>query len=199
MLNLKKLSVTGDPGSGKSTICSIFRELGSYVVSADEIVRELLVSTSSVGQKVIQLLGPSVVKEGRLDRQAIARMVFNDIYLLKELEGILHPEVHKIIQMNYNNVCQDNNSSLFVAEVPLLYESNSESFYDIVVFVSADQSLCISRFLYKNGCSQKEFYKRLKRFLPIEERKARADFVIENNGTIDQLREKIIKLNTLIL
>lgn len=199
MLNLKKLSVTGDPGSGKSTVCSIFKELGSYIVSADDIVRELLVTTSSVGQKVIQLLGPSIVKEDRLDRQTIANMVFDDIYLLKELEGILHPEVHKIIQMNYKKVCRGNDYSLFVAEIPLLYESNSESFYDIVIFVSANQNLCMSRFLYKKGCSQQEFYRRLKRFLPIEERKTRANFVIENNGTIEQLREKIIKLNTLIL
>lgn len=199
MLNLKKLSVTGDPGSGKSTVCSIFKELGSYVVSSDEIVRDLLVFSSRVGREVVQLLGPAVIKEGNLDRQIIANIVFNDAHLLKKLEGILHPKVHEIIQTNYKNACQGNDYSLFVAEVPLLYESNTESFYDIVVFVSASEKLCLSRFMNKNSCSQQDFYERAKHFLPTKEREARANFVIENNGTIKQLREKIIKLNTLIL
>lgn len=199
MLDLKKLSVTGDPGSGKSTICSMFKELGSYVVSSDEIVRDLLVFSSKVGQEVVQLLGPAVIKEGNLDRQIIANIVFNDARLLKKLEGILHPKVHAVIQANYKNACQDNDYSLFVAEVPLLYESNAESFYDIVVFVSANHQLCLSRFMNKNGCSQQAFYERVKHFLPEKERRVRANFVIENNGTIKQLREKIIKLNTLIL
>ncbi|WP_213318726.1 dephospho-CoA kinase [Chlamydiifrater volucris] len=191
MLESVKVSVTGDPSSGKTEACRVFRRLGAYVVSADRVSHSLLIPHTPIGKRVVNLLGDDVLVGNAFDRRLIAEKVFNDFGLLCELESILHPEICRVIETEYQQVALSGKHPVFVAEVPLLYEISYADKYDSVVLIQADEGIRRDRFLQKMGCSEKEFYQRCSRFFPYEQRAAVADVIIQNNGTIEELRQKV--------
>lgn len=187
---MKKVAVTGSVSSGKTTVCRFFKELGAYVISADAIVHQLLTPTTPVGQKIIDLLGVDRVAERELNREEIAARVFRDPSLLKELEKLIHPEVQKVIEAKYQEIFQQP-FPLFVAEIPLLFESGQEAFYDAVIVVRADEERCRRRFTITTPYDETEFERREKRLMPIEEKVKRADFVLDNSGSLTQLQHLV--------
>lgn len=184
MLKLRKIAITGGLASGKTTLCRLFEEKGAYVVYADKIVHELLNPTTELGKKVIELLGPDVVVDGFFDRKKIADSVFNNEGLLAKLEQLLHPKVQKVIETCYQEVSSNQNYSLFVVEIPLLYESNMQHIFDKVITVVADIDICKKRFKWPS----EEYERRTKWQMRQSEKAKKADYVIENNGTLDDLK-----------
>lgn len=191
MLDLLKISVTGDPSSGKTEACQVFEDLGAFVISADKVSHSFLVPYTSVGQRVIDLLGPEIIIENTLNRKAIAEKVFGDQDLLLSLEKILHPEVCRFVEERYAQVVQEQKYSLFIVEVPLLYEIQYADWFDRVILISADTGIRKERFLKKTGGSDTSFDLRCARFSALEEKILRADVVIENNGTKEEFRRKV--------
>jgi dephospho-CoA kinase len=190
MLTLKKIAVTGGIASGKSTVCHFFQEYGAFVLNADEIVHTFLSLHSDIGKKVIALLGEDIVVQGTLSRETIACKVFCDPYLLKSLEELLHPEVQRVIEEQYSQISKQN-YSLFIVEIPLLFEGRLERFYDVKILVIADEKICEERFLQKTGKNASEFKTRNQRFIPQEEKIKMVDFVIENNRHLDDLKQQV--------
>ncbi|ANG66201.1 dephospho-CoA kinase [Chlamydia gallinacea] len=191
MLKLLKISITGDLSSGKTEACQIFQELGAYVISADKVSRSFLIPNSHIGHRVTALLGPEVIVANAFDRKAIAEKVFSDVSLLKALEAILHPEVCRVIEEQYNRVSQEGKYPLFIAEVPLLYEIHYAEWFDRVILIIADRDIRRERFAKKTNYSDSHFYQRCSRFSSEEEKLRHADIVIENNGTKEELRRKV--------
>lgn len=191
MLTLKKVAVTGGLSSGKSTVCRLFEELGSYVVNADAIVHQLLSPDTAVGQQVIKLLGSDIVRDCQFDRKKIADRVFSDPDSLRALEKILHPAVFNEIKAKYLQIQNEQKYSLFVAEIPLLYESESEDFYDVVIAVMATPDICRKRFKEHWQKEDLEFDRRMNRQLSPIHKGAKAQVLIENNGSIDDLKHNV--------
>lgn len=190
MLNLRKIAVTGGLSSGKSTVCRILKQLGAYTVSADAIVHRLLSSSKTpIGKQIVDLLGPDVVTKGHFNRALIASKVFTDSALLSSLESILHPAVNAEIDMEFHRALIKQ-APLFVAEIPLLFETGGKVKYDFTISVLSQQDLCLQRFCQSTGYSQEEFFKRSSRQLSPEEKAKRADFVILNNSTYEDLLEQ---------
>lgn len=198
MLGLRKVAITGGIACGKSSVSRFFKELGAYVVSADEIVHQLLSIDSDLGQKVITLLGSDIVVNGRIDRSLVAKKVFNDTSLLKSLEHLLHPAVREEMDKRYQEVLRSSDYSLFVAEIPLLFETGGHVLYDYTVVVTAPKELSQRRFTEATGYLPEEFDKRAERQLSIEEKAKQADFVICNDGTLTELKEKVKALYTFL-
>jgi dephospho-CoA kinase len=194
MLDLRKVAITGSISSGKSSVCQILKKLGAYVVSADEIVHQLLSYNTDVKQKVIKLLTLDRfnLTEGCIDRSLIAKKVFNDPKLLKALEGILHPIVKAEIEKIYQEAALSKKYSLFVAEIPLLFEAGMERDFDFVVVVKAPKETCLKRFLQATGRNEEEYEKRSARLIDIEEKSRKADFIVTNDGSMEML-EKLIE------
>lgn len=190
MLKFKKIAVTGGLSCGKSSVCRLLKELGATVVSADEIVHQLLSSQVSFGQQVIKLLGSDIVVDGHIDRSRIAKKVFDNQTLLISLEKILHPAVKNEIERAYQNTLAKDQNQLFVAEIPLLFESDLGEF-DAVIAVIAEDSICKQRFEHSTGYKQDEFDKRMARQLSPEEKAQKADFVIRNDGSFEDLRQTV--------
>lgn len=194
MLILKKIAVTGGLACGKSTVCQFFKELGAHVVSADEIVHQLLSPNTTLGKEIIDLIGSDIVVNCQIDRSKIAKKVFNQPKLLTALENLLYPAVLEEIERIYQQVQHESKSQLFVVEVPLLFEAGFNDSFDAVVAVIADSYLCEERFKDSTGYSQEEYKKRSARQLNITEKARRADYVIVNNGTLAELRKAVKKL-----
>ena len=179
---MRKIAVTGAPGSGKSTICRLFAEWGAHVVDADAISHQLIEGASR--QAIIELFGPEIEKEGHIDRQAIANIVFKNPRQLKALEKILHPKILEHIQQEYKRLDAEKTSKWFIAEVPLLFELGWEKHFDTTICVTAEPTNCQKRFAH-------EWNERMAHQLPIGEKAERADIVIHNDGDIDQLKQQI--------
>lgn len=190
---IKKLAVTGVLACGKSSVCRFFEQLGAYVVSADEIVHKLLSPRTTLGKQVIHLLGSDIVIDAKISRSAISRKVFDRPDLLKELEALLHPEVFKKIEQHYRKACRQQ-APLFVAEVPLLFEVQAEQYFDDTLTVTADQTRCIERYLKATGAGIEEYKKRMTRQFSSEEKAKRADFVINNDGSLKETEQQVALL-----
>ena len=146
MLTLKKVAVTGGLSCGKTSVCKLFREKGAYIVSADDIVHQLLSPNSKIGPQIVKLLGKEILSGNTFDRKKIANKVFNHPATLKSLEKILHPAVLEEIEHQYAQVKNQKHFPLFVAEIPLLYEIESQHLFDTVITVNCDQSHPKKRF-----------------------------------------------------
>ena len=193
MLALKKIAVTGTVASGKSSVLEFFKELGAFIVDSDEIVRELLDPYSNIGKQIISRLGPEVVKSGRFDRRKMAEIVFNCPEQLKELESILHPAVLKIITDLHKEVEKRQTYRLFLAEIPLLFEIGAEQLFDQIITVKARPDIRRKRFM------KSDFDARSSRQLSEEEKERHADYIIENNGSLEELKKKTFELYQLLI
>lgn len=189
---LKRVAITGGIASGKSTVCRVFQELGAYVVSADQITHQLLSSMSVLSQQVVLLLGTQILQGGSIDRKIVADLVFSNPEKLHALEALIHPAVFKEIEREYSQKSsqeEERPHSLFVAEIPLLFETGRESDYDVTVAIIAPEKTCIERFC-RTGCGEDEYHKRMKYQLNPDLKATKADYVIENSGSIDELTNK---------
>lgn len=188
MLRLKKIAVTGAASSGKSSVCRFFREWGAYTVSADEIVHKLLSPQSITGQKVVELLGQSVIHNNNIDRQRVAERVFNEPALLQKLEEILHPAVYKEMENEYEKAQNSSDCTLFVAEIPLLYETGGEKFFDAVIAMNTPEALC------KMRSKSPDYEKRMARQWPAEKKLEMAPYRLNNDGDLETLKKETAKL-----
>lgn len=191
MLKSNKVAITGGLSCGKSSVCRFLKEFGAYVISSDDIVHHLLSSNTSLVQEVIKLLGTDILINQEISRTVVAQKVFQNVSLLQALEQILHPAVYDEINNEYQKQMKNkHHSPLFIAEVPLLFESHGESHFDCTVAVLADVKLCRDRFIHAKFRGAAEYSRRMNRQLPNSEKAKRADFVLVNNGTLSDLKQK---------
>lgn len=193
MLILKKIAITGGLSSGKSSVCRFFKELGAYVVSADEIVHQLLSSETDIARQVTTLLGDDIAVDGQIDRSRIAGKVFRNAELLQGLERILHPAVREKTLEHYRKAVAEG-ASLFIAEIPLLFETGGEEDYDYTISVIADPELSVNRFHAFTGLGKEEYQRRMARQLSPQEKCTKADFVIHNNGSLADLKQAVVDI-----
>lgn len=196
MLNLKKIAITGGVASGKTSVCRFFQELGACVVNADAIVHELLKPDTDLGQQIIRQFGPEIINNGQISRRIIADQAFKDPKQLQKLEGLIHPAVLRKIEELYTAASNKDFSS-FVVEIPLLFEIGAEDFYDVVVAVLTDEAYAKKRF-EQAGFQETEYDLRMKRQLEPKQKAAKAHYTIYNNGSIEELRHEVVKLNRII-
>jgi dephospho-CoA kinase len=191
MLRLRRVAITGGLSSGKSSVCRFFNELGARVVSADQIVHFLLNPDTELGRKIIELLGNEIVVMGVFDRKKIADAVFQSPEKLKKLEALLHPAVHAKIIEEANNAENDPQATLFVAEIPLLFESGNHYKDFVTIAVVADENECLKRYVDKTQNSPEEFRRRMRQQMNPLEKARNADYVIENRGSLPDLHKQV--------
>jgi len=202
MLTLKKVAITGTISSGKSTVLSYFRSWGAYTVDADSLLHAAFSIDTPLGQKIIKLFGAlALLPNGRIDRSYIREQIAQKKELNVQLEMICHPYVLETLNRLYKEVMHETSKwRLFVAEIPLLFESSFPfaTWFDVICVVDAEYALAQQRFL-KKGYSLEQFSWRYERQLSPEKKKQRAQHIIENNGTLEELREKTKRLFTTLI
>jgi dephospho-CoA kinase len=179
---VRKVAVTGGIACGKTTVCQMFRDLGAHVVSADQIVHQLLENDSQVKSEVVSLLGDFVLEKGNISRDRIATLVFQDVEKLKALEKLLHPRVYARIDEEF----EKSSSSLFIADIPLLFETRGEDRFDSSIVVLSDESVAKKR--------NPTMVERSKFQMPVKEKAFKATYLIYNNGTFNELQSEVEKI-----
>ncbi len=181
-------ALTGNFGMGKSYVLSLFRELGAVTLESDRVVGMLL-KEHEVIAKVTELLGSDVMTpEGGLDKKAIAEKVFHDKAMKDRLESLLHPLVFEKVEDFGAGI--KNRESLLVVEVPLLFEGGYQGRFEKIITVFTSDDIALER-LERAGVSARDAKARLKHQLPISEKMARADYVIDNGGSKEQTKSQV--------
>jgi dephospho-CoA kinase len=185
----KRVGLTGGVASGKSTVSAILAELGAVVIDADALAREVVARGTPGLDAVVAEFGPDLLTpEGDLDRPAMGRLVFADEDARKRLEAIIHPLV--IERMAALEAAADEDD-VVVHDIPLLAEGGRADTFDAVVVVDAPRDLQVERMLSERGWTREDAESRIAAQATREQRRAIATHVIDNNGSIEELRARV--------
>jgi dephospho-CoA kinase len=185
------VGLTGGMASGKSSAARILGERGCRVLDADRVVHMLLEPSQPAFGEVVRRLGTKVLgDDGRIDRKAVARIVFADEESRRALEGILHPLVLAEEQRIHRELVGRGFSGILVTEAALMVEAGAFRRYDRVVVVHAPPGEPLRR-LVALGLPEAGVRARLEAQAPIEEKLAVADYPVENSGTLEELEARI--------
>jgi len=188
------IGLTGVLGAGKSRVASLFRDEGALVLDADVIVRDLTVPGSPLLGRVVSLFGPSVLRsDGGLDRASVADIVFHDPEKRRRLENIIHPEVFLRAEACRDRIYRERADALVVFEAPVLFESGYGDTVDGVVTVVCEPETILRR-AEVGGLAREEVRRRWAAQLSQDEKRARADWVIDNSGSPEETRVQVVSV-----
>ena len=184
---MRVIGLTGGIGSGKSLAAEYFADLGALVIDADQLARSAIERGSTGFDEVVAFFGDSILKNGDIDRRALGELVFKDPELKVKLENIIHPWVRNEFEEAVASLKDD---EVLVYEIPLLFETNAQDRFDVVITVEAAMDNRISR-LRAKGLHISEIESRIAAQATREQRESIADFLIENDGSEDDLLRKV--------
>ncbi|MFL6725479.1 MAG: dephospho-CoA kinase [Sphingomicrobium sp.] len=182
-----RLALTGSIGMGKTTVGKMFEAAGVPVFDADAVVRQLQGPGGGLIKKIAALF-PGCVRCGTLDRDCLAEIVLADREKLTILEGIVHPAVREVREQF---IAQHRDASILVFEIPLLFETGGEKEFDKVVVVSAPADVQRSRVFERTGMTTAKLDSILARQMPDEEKRRRADFVIDTGTDLSTTEKQV--------
>ena len=182
------VGLTGGFGSGKSTVRHLLEELGAFVIDADLLAHEALLEGNPVYEKIAALF-PDARKSGGMDRKKIGGIIFKDKDKRKKLEEIVHPYVFERI----GEEIRDAEEKTIVIEVPLLFESGLDRICGKTILVRAPQEEIVKRLIEK-GCPEEEIRVRQNAQMPDAGKTKRADFILDNSGSLEKTRREVEKL-----
>ena len=184
------LGLTGGIGCGKSTAARFFEEAGYRRIDTDEVVKNEVLLQPEVEAAIAQQFGPqTLMASGRVDRTAVAKIVFTDNASLRWLEALVHPRLYVILRAKLAEAPAADH----VVEVPLLFEKHLENWFDFTVCVATTSQLQLAR-LAERGLPQALAEQRISKQLPLEQKLELADYVLLNDGSPDFLRNQIKRL-----
>lgn len=187
ILKVLKVAVTGGAGSGKTTVCNRLKELGVKVISSDALAKEAVAQGSLAHEKIVNYFGKKVLlSDGNLNRQELRSIIINDDVARLALERFIHPEISRLMHLRIAQAEQDGDPVLLV-EVPLLFELGMAEQFDVVIVVSADHELRVKRLMDRDKVSRDEAEDLINVQMPQAEKVERAEFVLANDCSKDQL------------
>ena len=185
-----RVGLTGGVASGKSTVSAILRELGAIVIDADELARDVVAKGTPGLAAVVEEFGPELLTpDGDLDRAAMGALVFSDETARKRLEAIVHPLVFERIVALESEAPP---GAVVVHDIPLLAESGRADTFDAVIVVDTPTEIQVERMIRDRGWSEADARSRIAAQAPAEERRAMATYLIENTGSREDLRRRVV-------
>lgn len=178
----KRVALTGGIATGKSRCLSVLRELGVPTIDADQLARDVVAPGTAGLRAVVDRFGTAVLEQdGTLDRDTLARIVFGDAEARRDLEAIIHPRVYAAITQWFAAL----DAPAGVADIPLLYESGRAADFDIVIVAACTPAQQLERLMSRNGLPEAAARARIAAQMPLADKVARADYVIDTSGTLD--------------
>lgn len=188
------LGLTGGIASGKSSVADMFVECGALLVSADLLAREVVNPGSPTLAKLVDVFGEEILTPGgSLNREVLAQQVFADPIARRRLESITHPAIAHLAACRLAALTSSPHD-LIVYEAPLLFEAGAEKRVDLILVVVVDQDTQLSRLLLRDNLSATEARQRVAAQWPQADKVEKADFVIDNSGSLQQTRAAVAAL-----
>jgi len=187
-----KIGLTGGIGSGKSTACEIFSELGVPIIDADIVARKVVQAGMPALQLIKEKFGEDIItKDGLLDREKARDQIFTNEIDRKKLENILHPVIYERIIHETENI----DSSYCIISIPLLLETEALDIIDRVLIIDVSEKLQLSRASVRDNASLNDIERIIRTQISRDNRLAAADDIINNEGDIENLRRQIHDLH----
>lgn len=191
---MKVIGLTGNIASGKSVVADMLAERGATIVDADVLSREAVTPGSPALDAIAARWGPSVLSgDGSLDRSALRKVVFHDRNELDALNEIVHPEVRRLRDAEVE-AAREHGDRIVVCVVPLLFERHLVHDFDFIVLVDAPRSVRLERIVRDRGLAEAEAMDMIASQMPADLKRARADWVIENVGSMKDLGREVDRL-----
>jgi len=188
------VGVTGGIATGKSAVVEQFRQLGAAVISADELAREIVRPGEEALVRLVARFGQDILQaDGTLDRKALAEIIFADPAARQDLNRITHPAIARLAADRIASL-QRQGETLVIYEAPLLFEAGAESRVDRIVVVTAPAAVQRRRLMARDGLDEQAAQVRIAAQMPLADKVRRADFVVENAGSIDDLAAQVREL-----
>ena len=187
---MKLIGLTGGAGSGKSTVAEMLRKLGAVVIDADEATHAVY-APGSLGFDLIEReFGSEYVRDGQIDRARLGELVFKDADARQRLNAIVHPMVREWMAARTAEALM-HGAGVVVQDVPLLFENELEALYSAVVLVYVPQAVQLRRLVEGRGLSEDRARGMLASQMPIDEKRDRASYVIDNGGSREETRRQV--------
>lgn len=186
------IGLTGGIATGKSTVTNILRKLGAWVIDADALAHAVLAPGTPAVEEVAEAF-PGVVRDGIIDRAALAEIIFSDERARARLNSIVHPRVRHLMRESLEEAALAGHR-IAVLDVPLLIEGGLHRQVDEVWVVYVDEEEQLRRLMERNGVDRATAWKRIRAQMPIEEKVKYADVVIDNRGDLASLEAKVREL-----
>jgi dephospho-CoA kinase len=188
------IGLTGNIASGKSAVAAMLAKKGATIIDADELSRDAVTPGSPALAAIVARWGESVLSaDGTLDRAALRKTVFNDRSELDALNEIVHPEVMRL-RADEVEAARMRGDRLIVAVIPLLFESSLADEFDFIVLVDAPRDVRLERIVRDRGLEAAEGMEMIAAQMPAELKRARANWVIENSGSMEDLEREVDRL-----
>ena len=186
------IGLTGGIGSGKSAAAALFKDIGVDLIDADDLARDSL-SINSEGYKLfIEEFGDKYLDENKnINRELIRNLIFNDSDAKSKLENIIHP----IVRSGIETFIKNTKSDYCIIVVPLIFETNSSKIYDRILVIDCDVDVQISRTSKRDNQTKSDIENIINKQATREQRLSIADDVIVNNGSLDLLRNEVLKIH----
>jgi len=191
------IGLTGGIVGGKSTVASMFRDLGAKIIDADKLGHSVILPNKPAWKKIVKIFGKDILQNDlTIDRKKLGKIVFANQALLKKLNEVTHPEITKIIkkEINLARNATNNQGKVLIVDAALIYEAKIDRFMDKIIVVYIDKDKQIKRLIKRNNLSKEEALQRIKSQMPMKEKVKMTDYVIDNNSTLDKTKEQVEKI-----
>ncbi|MDQ3697844.1 MAG: dephospho-CoA kinase [Gemmatimonadota bacterium] len=188
---MRLVGLTGNIASGKTTVAGILATRGATVIDSDSLARQVVRRGSPGYRAIVERWGDDVTTpDGALDRAALRERVFSDTQALEELNEIVHPEVARLRETLVAEA-RERGDTLVVCDIPLLFERYLTEEFDVIVLVDAPREVRLERLVHDRGLHETDAMNMIAAQMPAELKRARADIVIDNAGSMDDLKRHV--------
>ncbi len=187
---MRVLGLTGGIGSGKSVVAQMFARLGAVVIDADQLAREVVEPGQPALQEIAATFGADMIQpDGRLDRAKLARIIFADPAERAKLDAITHPRIRA--RMDEEIKARQSGPGVLIVDIPLLYENDRTNTVERVIVVWVDPQTQLRRIQDRDGLAADAARQRIAAQMPLDEKRARADHVIDNSGNREDTQRQV--------
>jgi dephospho-CoA kinase len=192
------VGLTGSVGTGKTTVANFFGELGAYVIDWDKLAQEVIRPHLKAWKEIVEYFGKGILNDDlTINRQKLADIVFSDREKLEKLNQMVHPEVFKEDERITDKIRSLDHDALVIKDIPLLFELTRPVYVDKTVVVSVSEETQLRR-LEEKGMTREDAKNRIRSQLPLEEKTKSADFVINNDGPLEETKRQVEEIYSLL-
>jgi dephospho-CoA kinase len=189
------IGLTGGIATGKSAVSAILSEAGAFIIDADRISRAVVKKGLPAYREIVAQFGTEVLlTDGEINRNMLGDIIFNDHQKKQLLNSIVHPHVNQEVNYQLKQIEKTHSKSIVILDIPLLFEAAMHTDLSDVIVVYAPEHIQIKRLVQRDHLSEADALARIRSQMPIEEKKNKATFVIDNSGPIENTRKQTLDL-----